>query len=67
MTDRLPKAGSRVGVVFGPGEFPKDKQGQVISHVTDRWGSYAVVLMDDGTTRTCHSLTKVGIGWYQTK
>lgn len=63
----LPKAGSRVGVVHGPGEFPRDYRGTVISHVTDRWGSYALVLMDDGTTRTCHGLTEVGIGWYLLK
>ncbi len=62
---KLPIAGSRVGVVCGPGELPRDHQGIVLSQITDRWGTHALVLMDDGTSRTCEGLTEVGIGWYQ--
>ncbi len=54
----LPPAGSRVGVVCGTGEFPRDYQGIVISHVTNRWGTHALVLMDDGKTRDCSGLTR---------
>lgn len=61
----LPAAGSRVGIVCGPGEFPKDNAGTVLCQVTDRWGSHAVVLMDTGAINYCHGLTKVGIGTYQ--
>jgi len=61
----LPPAGSRVSVVCGPGEFPRDYQGIVISHVTNRWGTHALVMMDDGKIRDCDGLTEIGIGWYQ--
>lgn len=60
----LPAPGARVGIVCGPGEFPKDYAGMTMCHVTDSWGTHAVVLMDDGTTRTVHGLTSVGIGAY---
>ncbi len=60
----LPEAGARVGVVDGPGVFPKDNAGTVITQVTDRWGSHAVVMMDSGKIAYCHGLTKVGIGYY---
>lgn len=58
----LPAPGARVGIVCGPGEFPKDNAGLVLCHVTDRWTTHAVVLMDTGATRTVHGLTSVGIG-----
>jgi hypothetical protein len=65
-THTLPAPASRVGVVCGPGEFPEDHAGVVLCHVTDRWGSHAVVLMDTGETRTCHGLNRgPGIGWHQ--
>lgn len=60
----LPQPGARVGSVDGPGRFPRDRAGTVLCHVTDRWGTYALVLMDDGTTSTCHGLTAVGIGFH---
>lgn len=59
----LPEAGKRVGVVCGPCEFPEDNAGMVLCQVTDRWGTHALVLMDSGETKTCHSLTERGIGW----
>lgn len=60
----LPAPGARVGVVCGPGEFPKDCAGTILCHVTDRWGTHAVALMDAGGTRTVQGLTSVGIGVY---
>ena len=63
--NNLPPVGSRVSSVCGPGERPGDTPGTVTEIVTDRWGTHAVVQMDDGRTETCHSLTTVGIGWYQ--
>lgn len=61
----LPASGSRVGTVCGPCERPADRAGTVLCHVTNRWGTHAVVLLDEGNTTTCNGLTKVGIGWYQ--
>lgn len=61
----LPAAGTRVGIVCGPGEYPKDNAGTVLCQVTDRWGTHAVVMMDTGKINHCHGLTKVGIGTYQ--
>lgn len=58
----LPAPGARVGIVCGPGEFPQDCAGTTLCHVTDRWGTHALVLMDAGDTRTVHGLTDVGIG-----
>lgn len=60
----LPAAASRVGTVCGPCQSPKDNAGTVLCHITNRWGSHAVVLMDDGHVETCHGLTDRGIGWY---
>ena len=61
----LPAAGQRVGRVTDPGEFPRDHAGTVLTHVTDRWGSYALVLMDTGKTERCHSINRgPGIGWH---
>lgn len=62
---KLPAAGSRIGVVCGPGEFPQDTKGTVLCHVTDRWGTHALALMDDGTMKKVHGLTTIGIGIYQ--
>lgn len=60
----LPVPGARVGIVCGPGQFPADAAGTVLCHVTNRWGTHAVVLMDGGGTRAVHGLTSVGIGTY---
>lgn len=61
----LPAAGQRIGRVTGPGEFPRDDAGTVLTHITDRWGTHALVLMDNGKTERCHSLnTRPGIGWH---
>lgn len=61
----LPAPGARVGVVCGPGEFAAHNAGVVLCHVETRWGSHAVVLMDDGATKTCNSLNRgPGIGWH---
>jgi hypothetical protein len=63
-TKNLPAAGTRVGTVCGPCESPRENAGTVLCHNTDRFHTYAVVLMDSGTVRNCMGLTKVGIGWY---
>jgi hypothetical protein len=60
----LPEAGQRVGTVCGPCERAKDNAGTVLCQVTDRWGTHSLVLMDSGETKTCHGLTKIGIGWH---
>lgn len=61
----LPLPGQRVGVECGPGEFARDNAGTVICHVTDRWGTHALVMMDTGKTNTCHGLNeRPGIGWH---
>jgi hypothetical protein len=62
---KLPEPATRVGVVCGPGEFARDNAGTVLCHVTDRWGTHAVVLMDAGYIHYCHGLTEVGIGTHQ--
>jgi hypothetical protein len=64
-TPQLPEPGARVGTVDGPGVFASDNAGTVLRHVTDRWGTHAVVLRDTGKTDTCHGLnTGPGIGWH---
>lgn len=61
----LPEPGARIGAVDGPGQHPRDRAGIVLCHVTDRWGTHAVVLMDAGNTERCHSLNDgPGIGWH---
>lgn len=62
----IPQPGDRVGFVFGPGEFPADCAGVVLAHsAPDRWGSrFAVVHMDDGSTRYVHGTTTRGVGCY---
>lgn len=61
----LPEPGQRVGVVDGPGQYPEHHAGIVLCQVSDRWGTHAVVLMDDGKTETCHGLMSgPGIGWH---
>lgn len=60
----LPASGSRVGVVCGPCQAPKDDAGTVLCHASNTWGSFAVVLMDSGKIERCNGLTEIGIGWY---
>ena len=62
---QLPAPGARVGTICGPGQFARDNAGTVLCHVTDRWGTHALVLMDSGRTQTCHGLNGgPGIGWH---
>ena len=63
-TQTLPMPATRVGTVCGPCQNPRDDAGTVICHMTDRWGTRAVVLLDTGTIEYCSGLTTVGIGWY---
>lgn len=61
----LPEPGQRIGVVDGPGQWPEERAGIVLCQITDRWGTHAVVLMDDGKTKDCHGLMRgPGIGWH---
>ena len=60
----LPAPGARIGTVDGPCQNPKDRAGTVLFHQTDRWGTHAVALMDDGQIRICGPITTVGIGCY---
>lgn len=62
---KLPEPGQRVGVVYGPGEFANDNAGTVICHITNRWGTHALVMMDSGQTKTCHGMNSgPGVGWH---
>ena len=62
---KLPEPGQRVGVVDGPGQFPEHNAGIVMTIVKDKWQYYALVMMDDGKTKTCHGLNSgPGIGWH---
>lgn len=64
-TINLPAPGQRVGVVDGPGQNPKDNAGTVICHITNRWGTYALVMMDGGKLNSCHRLNDgPGIGYH---
>lgn len=61
----IPPAGSRIGRVCGPGESPRDAAGTVLCQVETRFGTYSLVLMDDGTTTSCHGMNiGPGIGWH---
>lgn len=61
----VPNVGLRVGVVYGPGEFPQHNSGIVITVTETRWGKSAFVLMDDGSVKECGGLNDgPGIGWH---
>ena len=63
---QLPRVGDRIGIVCGPGEFPRDNAGTVVRVYANRWYSNnADVLMDDGATRSwVGAYAQVGIGMY---
>jgi hypothetical protein len=61
------RAGDRIGIVCGPGEFPVEglcRTGTVYGKTTDRFGRHLRVKMDDYTFETVHGITEVGIGAY---
>lgn len=61
----IPSPGQRIGRVSGPAGLAIDEMGIVLCHVTNRLGTYALVLMDTGKTRTCHGLNRApGMGWH---
>lgn len=64
-----PIPGDRIGIVCGPGEFPKDRQGTVISTYSSRfYQDIGLILMDDGTTKDLvGQYTERGIGVYLLK
>jgi hypothetical protein len=65
---RLPEIGQRIGAVSGPGQFPEDNAGIVLSLVPSKFGDSVLVLMDDGTTEYCSGLRdEPGIGWHAIK
>jgi len=61
------KLGDRVGFVFGPGEFPRERQGMVTAKIEDAWGLHIKVVMDKGNKVLVEGFTKVGVGCYQLK
>lgn len=62
---KVPTAGQRVGVEYGPGEFAKHNAGTVMTQVTNQWGTHALVMMDSGKIERCEGLnTGPGIGWH---
>ena len=61
----LPTPGQRIGVVGGPGQYASHNAGIVLCHVTNRWGTQALVLMDTGVVKKCTGLNRgPGIGWH---
>jgi hypothetical protein len=61
----IPEAGARVGSVCGPCQNPKDAAGTVMCQITDRWGTYALVMLDTGKIAKCHVINSgPGIGWH---
>ncbi|MEF9946824.1 MAG: hypothetical protein RR800_00530 [Comamonas sp.] len=61
-TKTLPAPGQRIHSACGPSQH---SDGIALAHVTNDFGTYALVLMDDGSTESCHSLsTGPGIGWH---
>lgn len=61
----LPQPGQRVGRVCGPGQWPEDNAGTALCHVTNEWGTHALVMMDSGEVLRCESLNRrPGIGWH---
>lgn len=63
--EHLPPVGARIGSECGPGEFAAHNGGTVTEHVNSRFGTYAVVKMDDGGEETCHGMRDApGIGWH---
>lgn len=66
MKQQLPQVGDFVGIVCGPGEFPKDNMGTVERVYSNRWYSCnADILMHDGSKRTMvGAYTTIGIGVY---
>jgi hypothetical protein len=66
LTNVVPAPGARIGSICGPGEFAEDNAGIVLCQVENKWGSFAVVLMDSGRVDTCHGLNSgPGIGWHE--
>lgn len=61
-TKTLPAPGQRIHATSGPSQY---SDGVALLHITNRFGTYALVLLDDGTTESCHSLNAgPGIGWH---
>lgn len=61
----LPLAGARIGHVSGPCDFPRDNEGIVMTIIEGKDEIYALVLMDDGTTKRCYGInSRPGIGWH---
>jgi hypothetical protein len=66
----LPLPGAKVVCVCGPCESSSpqyaqpENVGTVLTLITDRWGTHALVLWGDGKTEGVHTLTTCGIGVY---
>jgi hypothetical protein len=67
-TPDIPAIGERVHTVDGFGDYRHEPsmRGMVTGVITDRWGTHAQVMMDDGAFRTCHGINHgPGIGWHR--
>jgi hypothetical protein len=70
--ETLPAIGERVHTVdgFRCYRFYPDMRGTVTGIITDRWGTHAQVMMDDGSFRTCSRLCsgpRTQIGWHRSQ
>ncbi|MBU2802170.1 MAG: hypothetical protein RE468_08960 [Acidithiobacillus caldus] len=69
-TKTLPAVGERVHTVdgFRCYRFHPDMRGTVTGIISDEWGTYAQVMMDNGNFRLCPSLCdgpRTQIGWHR--
>lgn len=59
------KIGDVVGLVTGPGTFPKDNWGMVVCKVENIWGSHVEAEFESGERHSIHNFTDKGIGFYR--
>ena len=59
--------GTRVGLVYGPGEFPQHNPGTVTAKIEDRYGFHLGVHLDKGNHLSVDGFTETGIGCYLLK
>lgn len=62
MSDRLPAPGQRVHLAAGGGHY---FNGSCMCHITNQWGTHALVMLDCGEVHTCYSMSLgPSIGWH---
>lgn len=58
----LPEPGQRVHMDAGGSHY---FNGTCMCHVANQWGRYALIMLDCGEVRECHSMsTSPSIGWH---